>query len=120
VAGFPLPVLRYFVGAAGDSTPGIIRQLTPADNKTFAPKELVDFTWLDIDKGAFYQVEIRDVDGRTLVTALLPARVGTYRAPSWLRERAGPKTLRWTVRALDENGQHIGESRWRSFSFAQD
>jgi len=120
VAGFPLPVLRYFVGAAGDSTPGIIRQLTPADNKTFAPKELVDFTWLDIDKGAFYQVEIRDVDGRTLVTALLPARVGTYRAPSWLRERAGPKTLRWTVRALDENGQHIGESLWRSFSFAQD
>lgn len=119
VAGFPLPVLRYFVGAAGDSTLGIVRQLTPADNKTFAVKESVDFAWLDVDKGAFYQVEITDRDGKTLVTAILPARVGTYRAPSWLRERAGQKTVLWTVRALDENGQHIGESPKRSFSFAQ-
>jgi len=118
VAGFPLPVLRYFVGAAADSTQGIIRQLTPADNKTFAVKEFVDFAWLDIDKGAFYQLEIT-VDGRRLITAVLPARVGSYRAPSWLRERAGQKTVRWTVRALGENGQHVGESPWRSFSFAQ-
>ena len=77
VAGFPLPVLRYFVGAAGDSTLGIVRQVTPADNKTFAVKESVDFAWLDIDKGAFYHVEITDGDGKTLVTALLPARLGT-------------------------------------------
>lgn len=119
VAGFPLPVLGYFVGAAGDSTLGVVRQLKPADNKTFAVKESVDFAWLDIDKAAFYQVEVTDGDGKTLVTALLPARVGTYRAPSWLRERAGQKTVRWTVRALDENGQHLGESPKRSFSFAQ-
>ena len=119
VAGFPLPVLRYFVGPAGDSMAGIVQQLGPADNKTFAAKESVDFAWLDIDKGAFYQVEVTDVDGKTLLTAVLPARVGTYRAPSWLGERAGQKTVRWTVRALDENGQHIGGSPRRSFSFAQ-
>ena len=119
VAGFPLPVLRYFVGPAGDSIPGVVRPVGPVDNKTFAANESIDFAWLDIEKGAFYQVEVTDIDGKTLVTAVLPARVGTYRAPSWLRERAGQKIVRWTVRALDENGQHIGESPRRSFSFAQ-
>jgi hypothetical protein len=120
VAGFPLPVLRYFVGAAGDSRPGIVRQLTPADNRIFPLNESVDFAWLDIEKGAFYQVEITDVDGKTLVKAVLPARKEAYRAPSWLRERAGQRTIRWTVRALDENGQLVGESPRRSFSFAPD
>jgi hypothetical protein len=118
VAGFPLPVLRYFVGAAGDPTANVVRQLTPADNKTFAAKDLVDFEWLDIDSGDFYQVVVTDTDGKTLVTAILPARIGTYRAPPWLRERAGQKTVRWRVRALDENGQIIGESPQRSFTFA--
>ena len=119
VAGFPLPVLRYFVGAAGDSPANVIRQLAPADNKTFAPKDSVDFAWLDIDRGAFFQVVVTDTDGKTLMTAILPARIGTYRAPPWLREGAGQKGVRWRVRALDENGQLIGESPLRSFTFAQ-
>nr|ART36323.1 C602 [uncultured bacterium] len=118
IAGFPLPVLRYFVGPAGD-TMVHIAQLAPAENKTFADKELIEFVWLGVDKAAFYQVEVTDIDGHTLVTAVLPARVETYRAPSWLGERAGEKTVRWTVRALDENGQHIGGSPQRSFSFAR-
>ena len=119
VAGFPLPVLRYFVGAAGESTANVIRQLAPADNKTFAPKDSVDFAWLDIDRAAFFQVVVTDTDGKTLMTAVLPARIGSYRAPPWLRERAGQKAVRWRVRALDENGQVIGESPLRSFTFAQ-
>ena len=117
VAGFPLPVLRYFVGAAGDSTIGIVRQLAPAENKVFAAKEAIDFAWLEIDKGAFYQVEVTDSDGKTLVSALLPSRIGTYRAPSWLRERSAQKSLRWRVVALDESGQKVGESQWRKLNF---
>jgi hypothetical protein len=120
VAGFPLPVLRYFVGAAGDTTLGIVRQLTPTDNKVFAANELVDFAWLDVDKGAFYKIEVADPDGKPLVTAVLPAGIGAYKAPSWLRERAGQKTVRWTVRALDENGNPVSQSPWRSFSFGKD
>ena len=116
VAGFPLPVLRYFVGAGADSTTGLVRQLAPAENKVFAAKEAIDFAWLDIDKGAFYQVEVADTDGKVVVSALLPAKIGTYRAPSWLRERAAQKSLRWRVRALDESGQQVGESVWRNLS----
>jgi len=119
VAGFPLPVLRYFVGPAGSSPSNIVRQLAPANDKTFAVQESIDFVWMDIDKGAFYQVEVTDIDGKTLVTAVLRAGIGTYRAPSWLRERARQKPVRWKVRALDENGQLIGESSGRSFTFAQ-
>lgn len=119
VAGFPLPVLRYFVGAAGDSMIGVVRQLAPAENKVFAINETIDFAWLDVEKGVFYQVEVSDADNKSLVSALLPAKIGTYRAPSWLRERAGQKSLRWRVRALDENGQQVGESTWRTVNFAE-
>jgi hypothetical protein len=62
---------------------------------------------------------VSDTEGKTLVSALLPAKIGTYRAPSWLRERAGKKSLRWRVRALDESGQQVGESTWRNLSFAE-
>ena len=117
VAGFPLPVLRYFVGAAGDTTAGIVRQLAPAENKVFAEKEPIDFAWLDIDKGMFYQVEVSDINSKTLMSALLPSRIGTYRGPSWLRERSAQKALRWRVVALDESGQKVGESPWRNLNF---
>ena len=119
VAGFPLPVLRYFVGAGADLTAGIVRQLAPAENKVFAANETIDFAWLDIDKGAFYQVEVADADGKTVMTALLPAKLGTYRAPSWLRERTKQNALRWRVRALDESGQQVGESAWRNLCFGE-
>jgi len=118
VAGFPLPVLRYFVGAAGNASVAIVRQLAPSDNKMFAPKEAIDFAWLDIENGAFYQIEVTDLVGKTVLSALLPAKMGTYRAPSWLRERVAQKSVRWRVRALDLNGQQVGESQWRNLNFA--
>jgi hypothetical protein len=120
VAGFPMPVLRYFVGAGADPTATVVHQLAPSDNKVFAAKEPIDLAWLDIEKGAFYQVEVTDANGKTLMSALVPARIGTYRAPSWLSERATQKAAKWRVRALDQNGQTVGESQWRNLSFTSE
>jgi hypothetical protein len=115
VAGFPMPVLHYFVGPSG-AVAGPT-QLTPAENKIFNPKDTVEFTWLDVDKGTFYQLEVIDSEGKPLMLALLPRETGMYRAPSWLAVRADHREVRWRVRALDDAGQQLAQSQWRTFSF---
>lgn len=118
VAGFPLPVLHYFVGPAGNSRPGVVQQLAPIDNKMFLANESIDFAWLDVPNGAIYRVEITDSEGKSVLSALLPANAGTYRAPSWLRDRSSSGLLRWRVSVLDKDGQQMAESSYRNLSFS--
>jgi hypothetical protein len=117
VAGFPMPVLRYFVGAGSGSAS--LNQLAPADNKSFAAGETIDFAWMEVVNAKIYRLEIIDADGKSILSALLPTDTGTYRAPSWLKERAGTDVLRWRVIALADNGEQLSESSWRTFSFRE-
>ncbi len=116
VAGFPMPALHYFVGAGSSAL--IVRQLAPVEGKTFTPDQPIDFAWMDVEKGALYRLEVEDANNKTILSALLPPGTGTYRAPSWLRERA-PGALRWRVVALDEAGKELSESEWRALRFAE-
>ncbi len=97
VAGFPMPVLRYFVGAGPGLSATAITQLAPADNKTIFVGEVIDVAWRDVAKAAVYRLEITSGNGQSILSALLPAGMGTYRAPSWLRERSGDGVLRWRL-----------------------
>lgn len=116
VAGFPMPVLRYFVGAgSGVVTP--LTQLTPAENKIFGATQVIDFAWMDVERATVYRLELTDSSGKSVLSALLPPGTGTYRAPSWLRERASTGVLRWRVIALDEAGQPVAESPLRTLRF---
>jgi hypothetical protein len=114
VAGFPMPVLRYFVGAGSDAA--TLRQLAPAEDARLATGQPVVFAWMIVEQAALYRLEVTDADGKNIFSALLPPDYGSYRAPSWLNERAGGH-LRWRVVALDERGHHIGESSWRNLRF---
>ncbi len=116
VAGFPMPVLRYFVGA-GSGVVAALSQLTPAENKIFGDTQVIDFAWMDVERATVYRLDITDSSGKSVLSALLPPGTGTYRAPSWLRERSGVGMLRWRVIALDEIGQQLAESSWRSLRF---
>ncbi|MFL6231209.1 MAG: hypothetical protein ACJ741_20735 [Pyrinomonadaceae bacterium] len=116
VAGFPMPVLRYFVGAGpGAAT---LRQLAPAESASLDAGQPVVFAWMILEKAALYRLEITDAGGKTILSALFPSDQGGYRAPPWLRERAGG-ALRWRVIALDEAGKQIAESSWRNLRFAE-
>lgn len=116
VAGFPMPILRYFVGAGAVAT---ITQLSPAADRIFGPVEVIDFAWMDVERAKVYHLEITDPTGKSVLSALLPPATGTYRAPSWLKERSGAAVLRWRVIALDETGQQLAESPWRSLRFSE-
>jgi hypothetical protein len=114
VAGFPMPVLRYFVGAGTGLPPSALTQLAPADNKSVFPGEEVDFAWMRVEAAALYRLEVTSGSGNSIISALLPLGTETYRAPSWTRERASDGVLRWRVVAMDEAGTPVAESPWRT------
>jgi hypothetical protein len=115
VAGFPLPVLRYFVGAGPPPTAAALTLLTPGEGPGPARGGALVFSW-DWSGGAeasVFRLEITEEGGKSILSALLPGGVRAYRAPSWLRERAGDAPVRWRVTALGEKGKSLAESQWR-------
>jgi hypothetical protein len=116
VAGFPLPTVRYVVGASETvSSPGPgVQLISPAADVGMTADSL-DFVWAEDRQAAVYRFEIRSED-RTVLTALLPAGVSSYRAPPWLRERA-PAGLDWRVVVVDARGRDVRTSAWRRLRF---
>ncbi len=120
-AGFPLPVLRYVVGG-GDNTqdvaaPGTFLSLLPKDGTTLPASQIAEFVWSENQQARLYRLEIEDDNGKLIHSALLKASVRIYRAPSWLKDKAGDSSLRWRVIALDETGKTIGGTARRSLRF---
>jgi hypothetical protein len=120
VAGFPLPVLKYFVGVAPKHVVTAAWALiSPAENAMLAGDQDIAFSWTDLAGAALYRLDITDTDGAPVLSAFeLPGK-GLYRAPSWFKDRAGTRTLRWRVVALEERGSVISETAWRNFKLVQ-
>jgi hypothetical protein len=117
VAGFPMPVLHYFVGAGSGPTTAQISLVTPVDNLSVPASEKIDFSWLSTGNAALFRLDVTDDAGNSILSALLPASSYTYRAPSWLKERASNRTLRWRVVAVDETGNSVTDTPWRTLRF---
>jgi len=113
VAGFPIPVLRYFVGSGQASDPIQLRLLTPAENALAAAGQPIDFNWTQASGAALYQLEIADQSGQVILSALLQPLTLNYRAPSWLLGTAAGAGLQWRVSALDQAGAKIVGTPWR-------
>jgi hypothetical protein len=123
VAGFPMPVLRYVVGAGSSDFPTLqsetgLTLLFPRDNATVLRDSAVTVSWLEERRAALYRVEFETGDGVPVFNAVAPAGAVTYQAPSFLFERASGKPLRWRVTALDFAGGEVRRSRWRRLNSA--
>jgi hypothetical protein len=118
VAGFPLPPLQYVVGAGNSDLSETIastqlRALTPIADAAIAADGPIDFTWTESTmRAAFFRVEIESDSGEVMA-AIVPRGPALYRAPSWLRERAGGSSFRWRVAALDLLGRELSRTEWR-------
>ena len=108
VAGFPLPVLRYYVGGKAPTAPIPLRALTLIE-----PVEGTLFRWEETGGAAVYLLEIVDAAEQQILSAVVRAGKPTYRAPEWLREKATNAEIRWRVGAIDQSGRRIAESGWR-------
>lgn len=121
LAGFPLPVLRYYVGSArdlavADAGSGPAHLLPAADARVDGASP-VTFSWAPVRPAAFYRFELRDAGKAVLLSALLQPGVESYRTPSWLKEKAPPGRLEWRVTALDVEGGAMNDSGWRGLEW---
>lgn len=113
VAGFPLPVLRYFVGTVpAGLAPGELAQLVPADGAELAPGAALDFSWTQAPSALLYRLEIANASEAVLFSVVVQQGIGSYRAPSFVRDKAGAGTLRWRVVAIGPNEQELAATGW--------
>ena len=120
VAGFPMPTLRYFVGAGEDAAAideslasNSIQLRAPRDGARIPSTSELAFEWQPGEGIELYRLEIAG-DGDSIHAALLPASVPRYVPPPWLRERVG-ESLRWRVIGYDAAGKTLARSPWLDF-----
>lgn len=115
-AGFPMPTLRYIVGATGarvapSRIPQNVRLRLPVGGATVAPDAALTLTWTDVTAATRYRVDIENAaDGATLLSAIVASGVSRYAVPPFA-VTATP--ARWRITALDAAGRETGRSEWR-------
>ncbi len=117
VAGFALPVLRYFVGVESNQIESQPVLLRPENGAIVSARQPLEFTWSDTGN-RIAKLEIAETNGRVVLSALLPSDVRFYRAPSWLVERGknnlAMAELHWRITVHDQEGHHTNSTVWRS------
>lgn len=117
VSGFAMPTLRYYVGTGGvqvDQFNSVDYQLAPLDMAEFGVSQQVVFTWPSVSLAKYYKLVIEDSAGSEMFSAITLQDTCSYRAPSWLLEKALTNQLRWRVTAVDTNGNTLNETPWRN------
>jgi hypothetical protein len=120
VAGFPMPVLRYFVGS-GDTLSALAASsqalplFTPAADATVSSERPLEFSWIEPQEAGLFRVEV-EAETKTVLAALVKPGVARYGAPPWFAPAQKGKTLRWRVVGLDATGREITRSDWRRLS----
>lgn len=117
VAGFPMPVLRYYVGNAGEVfAPGgepQVALLEPLAGAHVAAAQVPSFRWREQGQAPFYRLDVRNAAGEPVLSAIVERGAQQYAAPSWFHEKAGTGRLLWRVVALSSDGEDLGGSAWR-------
>jgi hypothetical protein len=123
VAGFALPVLKYYVSNGAAPTTTVIAdtlfQLGPDDQIVLATTGHVDFSWSVIANAVSYRFEVEDMQSAPVISAIVPAGVGSYRAPSWIQAKVGTRVVRWRVTAFDSAGHELARTDWRALKFEE-
>lgn len=120
VAGFPLPVLRYFVGSAGEASRALAQEglalLSPAEGADLTGVSSIDFAWSLVPSAVGYRLELES-DDDVRHAALVQQGIGTYRAPPWWLEGASG-SWRWRVVALAPDLEQMAATDWRTLALS--
>lgn len=117
-AGFPMPTMRYIVGAsrtrAAPSTRSV-RLRFPLADAFVSPDSALTLSWVDDRSARRYRVEIeRIADGKNVLSAIVAQGVGRYDVPPFVLAQVSGGKVRWRVVAFDAGGSEVGRSEWRS------
>jgi len=120
VAGFPMPVLRYFVGS-GDTlsalaaSPQALPLFAPAAGANVKAAQPLTFTWIDSQAAALFRLEV-EAESKPVLSALVRPGVGRYDAPPWFAAAQVGKPMRWRIVGLDGAGREVARSEWRNLT----
>lgn len=107
VAGFAMPTLRYYVGNSSNLETRSItdRPLPEAQIVNTFP---VAVSWKETAGAKFYRVEVQESD-QVIFSAIVLSPATSYQIPSFIRELAKSKLLRFRALALDDSGNRLNE-----------
>lgn len=114
VAGFPLPVLRYYVSAK-DEESSVVALLAPTPGDTITRQQAVTFEWQPIPNAQFYRLDVVRLDGSEVLTAFTTTDKTRYVMSPDAMQDVG-STLQWRVNALDTEGNILSISEWSMFN----
>jgi hypothetical protein len=122
VAGFSMPVLRYYVASADDvseayataESQGRITLLSPVNNVMYRKGQQVNFMWQPVAGASSYRLEVKDNNTEVLSAALKPNQ-NSYTTPPWFSQQTG-KSLRWRVISKSSGGKVSAASGWRNLT----
>jgi hypothetical protein len=122
VAGFSLPVLKYYVSNGNDQPVAgstVLTQLSPDEGAELAAGLPVDFNWTLIADAITYRLEVEDLQGNQLISAILTGGQSGYRAPPWFKDKVGDSQARWRVITFDRQGKPLAQTEWRRLGFGR-
>ncbi|MCY7375910.1 MAG: hypothetical protein LH472_08040 [Pyrinomonadaceae bacterium] len=112
VAGFPMPTLRYYIGNSSGTG---IRQITKTNltaDEFDASQLPIILRWKDVEGAKLFRLEMRDEADRRVFSAIIPSPTRQYQLPSFVRELAAAKALKWQFVAVDAAGKTLAESEF--------
>jgi hypothetical protein len=119
VAGFPLPVLRYFVGSLPSGVaPGRFAPLAPAAGAVFAGEAAPVLSWTLEPAASLYRVEVAPKAGGSPFAAVVQQGIGSYQLPPFIRQRSEDGKFRWRVVVLGVRSEDRGATDWRDFTWS--
>lgn len=110
VAGFAMPTLRYYVGNSNNVN---INQITNVSASNFGVTDLrapIILRWKEITNAKLYRIDIEDADGKKVFSSIIMPSTKNYQLPSFIRELASAKQLKWRISAIDDTGKTLEES----------
>ncbi len=117
VAGFSMPVLRYYVASEDDVSEtlrdaGLEKTLRLLPVKARGEKELF-FNWIGIKHAAYYKFELK-TDGEDTFVAIRKSGLDNYLPPPWIQKKLVSNVRSvWRVSAYNNSGKRIGRSAWQ-------
>ena len=121
VAGFPMPVLRYFVGSGEDAqrlalASASVRLFAPAPDAATVASEAVEFSWLEAEPAALARLEV-EREGQRIFGAVVRGGAGRYAAPPFFGRDQANQVLRWRIVLIDADGRERARSGWQALRF---
>jgi hypothetical protein len=115
VAGFPMPMLKFFV--SGNTANGWPSNafLLPKKDAVLTTGPNVFFRWREFPRAEGYRLEFLNENGEVIFSALFPAAKTDYQTPSWLYEKFKPAKLSYRLAALDRKGKVLTETNINEF-----